>query len=203
MASRIVREFEALLEEMELELMLGEKNKWIEMTPSEVAKSPKLAQSLFDLIQNAYAGIGGHFKIRSPQDLIGGNLSVITATDIDDDPEPDAVIPAKQKTGGTKLTGLGHDGAAASKTVVLQKYADQLKINVFSELSGALAAIMLRRYNIPSIDDEAKVRKIVGKDLEWVGEHPSGKFPGNNGWFKRSIGGNTEMKIIVGSPTGV
>ncbi len=175
--------------------------KWVDL-PS-LKNDPKTAKELFKLVQNAYRKIGGHLKVKSPMDLMGGKITVIGAIDLDSDTEPDAVKLAKRKVGGTKSVGMGHDGSPAAKKAVVAKTAQDLKTKgFFAEMSDAIAHIMLTKHHVKSVNDEKKVRKILkGKDIEWVGAHPDGKYPRNPGWYYRVIGGSRHLKIMLGLPT--
>jgi hypothetical protein len=45
-----------------------EKNKWIYLTDDE---KEEFAEEIFDLVNTAYAPIGGHPNYKSPQDVMG------------------------------------------------------------------------------------------------------------------------------------
>ncbi len=179
---------------------IGAKNKWVSLTLAQVKADPKLQDALFGLVQNAYAPIGGHLKIKSSQDLVSGEVSVIAAIDLDQDDEPDAVSIAKKKPAGLKSVGMGQDGTSTAKSAVVKRKATELKTGMYSEMSDKIAHIMLTRHSVPSIDDEARVAKVLGKKIEWVGAHPDGKYPKNKGWYRRTIGGKLKMKILLGTP---
>jgi hypothetical protein len=82
---------------------------------------------------------------------------------------------------------------------MLKLKADELnKPGNIAEVSDALAHVLITRFNIPFVNDEEKVKNILKKDIEWVGENPNGKYPGFDGWYKRKIGNKEKMKIMVG-----
>lgn len=179
----------------------GVKGRWKKVKPADLKKNPELADEFFKLLSTAYKPIGGHAKIKSPAHLIGGEVSVITAIDIDSDPEADAVSFGKKKGPGVKSVGMGHDGSRPAKDKVLAYKGQQLKAGKqYAEMSGAIAHIMLTRYGVQSVDDEKTVEKILGKKVDWIGKHPDGKYPNNPGWYTRSIGGKDHMKILLGVP---
>ena len=76
-------------------------------------------------------------------------------------------------------------------------------------MSDKLAAILINKYKVPVVEDENKIRQILGdgKVQEFSGVHPdvkTGKLterdaPGK-GWYKRIIGGHPHWKIMVGNP---
>ena len=56
---------------------------------------------------------------------------------------------------------------------------------------------------VPYVADEESARRLLpGKDIEWVGKHPDGKYPGYDGWYYRMLGGKKHMKIMLGRPNG-
>lgn len=178
------------------------KGKWKTVPVSVVKKDLALAKEILDRVNTAYASIGGHAKIRSVQD-VAKEAAIIHAIDLDDDPEMDAVSLAKKKPAGHKSIGLGHDGSGAAKKAVLKHKAAEMKAGkLYGEVSGAMAHILLTKHGIPSVNDAEKVKKILRKDIEWVGAHPDGKYPKNPGWYRRKIGGKVHMKILVGFPKG-
>jgi len=181
---------------------LKTKDKWVKVTLGDMKKNPDLVDELFGLIKTAYASIGGHIKFRVPEDLISGNLRIV-AIDYDADPDPEAMSVAKKKPSGLKSVAMGHDGSRKAKDVSLAKKGKELKSGMFSEMSGAMAHIMLSKFNVPSINSKAAVEKVIGKKIEWIGEHPGGKYPDHPGWYKRKIAGGDHMKILLGTPAGV
>jgi hypothetical protein len=60
------------------------------VTPS-ASDLEDVKQTLFDLISNAYAPIGGHVKFKSPDDVKDPDLTYWMVADIDADPEIDVV----------------------------------------------------------------------------------------------------------------
>ena len=96
------------------------------------------------------------------------------------------------------------DGGAEAKKAILDKAGRELKTaGFYSEMSDALAHIMLTKYGAPSIDDQATVEKVLGKKVQWVGAHPKGKYPDHPGWYIRKLGGEggkEHMKILLGKP---
>jgi len=178
------------------------KNKWVKMSLGQLKKSPELVDELFKLLTHAYKDIGGNAKLASPAALVSGEIQIFQAVDIDDDPEADAAIFSKKRAGGVKGVAIGHDGTSAAKGAALKQMGKDLKVSGhYAEVSGAMAHILARKGGVPSVNDEAKVRKILkGKDIEWIGAREG--WPKNPGWFRRKIGGTTLTKLIVGLPIG-
>ncbi len=178
------------------------KNKWIKLSPIE---RKEYAKNLISIVQNAYKEIGGHFKVQSLSDVLNdGEYDVWMAIDNDQPDDIDAVSFGKRTKFGIKSGGMGQDGDSSAKKAVLDYKAKELKGNgYYSEMSGKMAEIMLNKFNCPFVDNEEDVEKVIGKKVEWFGEHPQGICKGKNGWYKRSVSGHTEIKILIGHPTGI
>ena len=180
------------------------KGEWVEVPASDIKHDPEnidLTNEFYTLISTAYSGLGGHFDFQSPAD-IPSDHDWWAAVDLDDDPDPDALRIGKKKPKGYKLTASGHDGSRAAKLAYLDKTADLLFTDGhYAEMSDAIAHIMITRYKAPVVADEATVRKVLGKEITWIGPHPEGKYPGFDGWYEREIGGeHLHMKIMLGKP---
>lgn len=204
-----------------LEVKLNEK-KWadfnapkgatIDLSPADFEDSDSderdLDDEIFDLIQTAYAdvelepGTYGNAKVRSPSDLPAG-YTVMQAADIDDDPEPDFFRGGKMRGGRYKLGIVGHDGSKAAIQKYLEQSAEKLKAGAIAEMSGAIAHIMITRYGVPAVTSQEEVEAMLGKPVEWIGKHPEEKRAerygtSHEGWYNRSIGGSSHMKILLG-----
>ena len=185
-----------------------DKGEWREFSPSEIESSRDpvnvdIAEELFALIDNAYKSIGGNFDFKSPADL-PGNSDYWTAIDLDDDPEPDAVVIGKSRAPGLKYTAAGQDGERPSINSMLAKSADMLKTQgTYGEFSKGLAHRMIATYNAPHVSDPEVVQAVLGpsKPIQWLGAHPEGKYPGVDGWYTRTIKNKPgELKIMLGNP---
>jgi hypothetical protein len=171
--------------------------------PLDGEEKKKTQQDLFDLISNAYSSIGGHVKFKQPSDVLDPELDFWRAADIDDDPELDVVYFGKKTPFGVKHTGIGHDGDRGNiKNLLIRKSSELKSPGNYVEISGAAYDSFVDKGGVPVIDDEEKVRAILGPkrgaELEWHGEHPSGKKPGN-GWYTRTIGGKKLTKTLAGN----
>lgn len=181
------------------------KNKWFDIPVGDIKTDPEnvdITDELFALIQKSYAPIGGHVDFQKPEDL-PSNHTHWTAIDVDADPEPDALRVGKKKSGGLKMTAGASDGSPEGKKAYVEKSAELLNIpGNYGELSGAIAHIMITRYNVSFVNNPEDVQKLLGKEIEWVGEHPSGKYPNHPGWYIRTLGKEKHMKIMMGKPHG-
>jgi tRNA nucleotidyltransferase/poly(A) polymerase len=179
------------------------KNKWEDVPAEELAvhrKEVDIDDEVLDLISTAYAPIGGNLKIKKPEDLPGG-YEFFDTVDVDEDPQPDGVIFGKYKDGRLKIGGRGHDGADG-KNPTSQHMFDLLKRKgTFVETSGAPAWLAFKA-GVNAVTDEAKVRAILKKPIEWLGPHPNRNFgPDSDGWYYRKIGksGAKHLKIMMGN----
>ena len=196
------------LNEKKWEDLDTDKGQWTEIDPADIKASRDplnvdLSDQLFDLIQTAYAPIGGNYDYKNSGQL-PGDEDVWVAVDLDDDPEPDALRGGKRKSAGTKLSVAGHDGSKAGKDAYINKTAELLsQSGHYAEMSKSIAHIMLKYYNVPAVEDSEKVQSILGidKPINWLGEHPEGKYSGINGWYTREVAGNKDvLKIMLGNP---
>ena len=165
------------------------KNKWVYLTQDE---KEEFAIELFNLIDNAYASIGGHPNYKSPSDVMGAERgSDYMVIDLDDDPEFDAVKVSKKRTAGNKSVAMGHDGTKPAKSAAVNITALLLKQpGHFVEVSGVLKDI-LKAKGAPIVTDEDIIRKVLkGKEIEL----------NDDGSYQREIGGKVFTKMLMGKP---
>ena len=165
------------------------KNKWKPFSKLEIGD---IQDELFNLIQNAYANIGGHPNYKSPGDLPaeGDEFDII---DLDSDPGIDAVSVIKEKPPGHKMVAMGHDGSQAAKSNVIAHKVEQLKQQgYYVEVSGKMKDILLGKGLQPITDEETVRKALPGKEIKWNGD----------GTYTRSIGksGVQHTKMLFGKP---
>ena len=179
----------------------GKKRKWNRAPLHMLGKDNDVTSDIFDIIQKTYAPIGGHVDFKTAKDL-PSDFSQWLVTDIDKDPELDAVTFAKGAPGGQKLTGTATDGSPAAKKIMLNKINKVLRTKGnYGEVSDAIAHVLIKKFKIPYVESEDKVRQLLpGKKFTWVGANPNGKYPDYIGWYRRDLGGSSHLKIMVGSP---
>ena len=167
-------------------------------------------QNLFDLVQQTYEPIGGHFKISSPDSLDRYVFWVVK--DVDEDPEIDVAILGKPDTAGQKMGAAANDGTPAASSAYKEKSAE-LRAggsingvgNWWGEVSGKPAYAMLKR-GAQAVEDEAKVAQLLsGDDYVFHGEHPDPNAPplfkSVKGWYTKKFGDKSSTKIILGNPS--
>ena len=161
------------------------KNTWFPLSKGEIKD---VEEEILDLIQKAYAPIGGHPNYKSVSDLAGSDYEII---DLDDDPELDAVTVTKQRAGGTKHVGIGHDGTSQGKRGAIGRTIDKLdEPSNYIEASGAIENI-LRKANVTQVTDEETIRKALkGKEIEMY----------DDGSYNRGLGGKKYRKTMWGKP---
>lgn len=162
-------------------------------------KHPEIAPEIFDLIQTAYSEIGGFLKIKSPNDILNNSeWTYWEGIDIHNDPDFDIVFFGQKTQYGLKFSGVGHDGSSNAKRSYLQSNATLLKKpGFYIEVSGKLADILIGKFGVPVVTDQEQVEKVLGKEVEWIGEKPGSPA---EGWYTRSIAGHPHSKILVGRP---
>jgi hypothetical protein len=165
------------------------KGKWVGLNDKETEEEK---DTIFDLINNAYAQIGGHPNYNSPDNVTGseGNADYVVI-DLDDDPEIDAVSVSKEKPAGTKYVATGHDGSRAAKSAMINHKAKNLKSSgYFIEVSGKIKDILVAK-GVPVITDKETIERVMkGKDIKL----------NDDGSYERSIGGQKHTKILLGNP---
>ena len=162
-------------------------NDWRPLTSAEVQDGK---DDLFKMIDNAYAPLGGHPNVKNADDVksAADGYEVI---DLDDDPEDDAAIMTKQRAGGTKLVGMGHDGSKPARSAAVAKTVSTLnKKGYYIEVSGKILDI-LKAKGVAIVNDEETVRAALkGKDIKWHGD----------GSYDRNLGGTVHRKVMMGKP---
>ena len=162
------------------------KNRWQPLSPGELEDVEK---DILDLIKNAYGPIGGHPNYKTVSDLAGSDYEII---DLDDDPNIDAVTVTKQRSGGTKHVGMGHDGTSPSKRGAISHTINSLYFpGNYIEASGKVADILMNA-NATQVTDEDTIRKALkGKEIKMY----------DDGSYDRVLGGKKYRKLMFGKPT--
>jgi hypothetical protein len=166
------------------------KDQWVDLDKKE---TEEFSGDIFDLINTAYASIGGNLNYSSADDVTGAqgdsNYEVI---DIDDDPEIDAVIVSKKKEAGNKIAAMGHDNSSTAKSKTITKQVDLLKTpGNYVEVSGRIKDILLAK-GVPVVTDKATIEKVMGKKAMDIQD---------DGSYTRYIGGKETRKILLGKPS--
>jgi hypothetical protein len=165
------------------------KGQWVDLDKKE---TEEYSDDIFDLIDTAYASIGGNLNYKSPNDVTGAegdaNYEVIN---IDSDPKPDAVLVSKRKEAGNKLAAIGHDGTSDAKSKSLDKQVDMLsKPGNYVEVSGKIKDILLSK-GVPVVTDKTTIEKVMaGKAIDIQ----------DDGSYTRYIGSKETQKILLGRP---
>jgi hypothetical protein len=162
-----------------------QKNQWFQ--PSNL---DEFREQIFQLISNAYSNIGGNIKFRSVSDVNNSSGQYFKVIDVDNDDEIDSVLVYKSRPSGNKGVAMGHDGSRLAVHTALYKTTTDLKKEFYYiEASGKLAEILNSR-GVPVITDEKVVKKVLSKDIEWLGD----------GFYNREIAGKKIKKSLFGVP---
>jgi len=169
--------------------LFNKKGKWIELNNEK----DKIKNNLYDLVTTAYSFDNGHVSV--PNSEAVNNLQYWEAADINDDPFADVVIFGRTSPSGIKISGIGHNGNSYSKKQVVQHLAQVLNSYGFwIEVSDRLAEVLLKRYNVPVIDNQQDVEKVLGYPIKkWLGD----------GWYTRVVNNENKItkEILVGKPS--
>jgi len=185
------------------------KGQWVLLQSGDPTRE-QVKQSLYDMVQQTYAGIGGHFKITEPNSLDRYVYWIVQ--DLDDDPDADVAIMGKPDVSGNKLGAAANDGSSAAAQAYKNKSAE-LRAggsvggvgNWWGEVSGKPAYAMIKR-GARAVEDEAKVAQLLaGDDFIFHGEHPDPNadpmFRRVRGWYTKRFGDKSSTKIILGNPS--
>ena len=161
------------------------KNKFVKLDRKDI---DDFAPSLLDLIKTAYGHIGGHFEFSNVDEFKKTNLDYWVATDVDDDPDADALIGGKTTQAGTKITVGGQDGSKVGKIAMIRKMKELLEEKGFyTEMDKELA----QKIGVEPIKSLRTIKKVLGKDdIEYIGK----------GLYSRNISGHKKEKVLVGIP---
>lgn len=165
------------------------KNQWVDIDNKE---KKEYADDIFNLINTAYASIGGNLNYKSADDITGAEGDAdYEIIDIDEDPGIDAVIVSKSKGAGKKLAAMGHDGTSIAKSKSINKQVDLLKTpGNYIEVSGVIKDILLAK-GVPVVTDKSTIEKVMGDKAIDIQK---------DGSYTRFIGGKKTQKILLGKP---
>ena len=165
----------------------------------DAKKYPELADEFYDLISTAYAEIGGHAKIKSPNDVFSDpDWNYWEGVDIHGDNDFDVIMFGQKTNYGIKYSGVGHDGSSPAKRAYITARGKELqKLGYYIEVSGKIAQILLEKYDVPAVTDIKIIEKVLGKKVDFIGTLEG--MPGN-GWYSRMLGGHNHNKILLGRP---
>jgi hypothetical protein len=165
-------------------------------------KHKDLEEEFFELISTAYAEIGGHAKVRKPGDVFSDpDWNFWEGIDIHGSSDFDIIMFGSKTRYGIKYAGVGHDGSNYAKRTYIKSRGQELhKLGFYVEASGKIAEILIRSYNVPVVDNQEEVEKVLGKPVEWNGKNPENPGSPGDSWYTRVIGGHKHAKILLGRP---
>jgi hypothetical protein len=181
------------------EIFKPKRGKRIQFDPKN---HPELSSEFFDLISVAYQSIGGHAKIKSPNDVFSDpDWNWWQGVDLHGTDDFDLIMFGSKTRYGVKFAGVGHDGSKDSKREYIKSRAEDLmKPGYYVEVSGKLAQILIDDYGCPQVKNQRDVERVLGKKVDWKGTCPDNPSLPGNGWYVRLIGGHPHTKILIGRP---
>ena len=167
------------------------KNQWV--IDISNADKTEVGSDLISLVQTAYSNIPQGSFVNSIKDVIPSDWNIV---DWDQDPDVDACVfyrnsrPAETWS-GSKIQGVGHDGARGSKDRAIQKVQTLLqKPGWWIESSDAMRAVLLK-LNAVAITDEAFLQRLFNDpDLRMINENT----------YTRKINSATITETVFGHP---
>jgi hypothetical protein len=165
------------------------RDKWVNLSDKEKGE---YADDIFNLINTAYAPIGGNVNYKSAADVLGAEADAdYEVINIDDDPEIDAVSAYKKQPAGNKLAAIGHDGSPIAKSKIINHYANLLKQKgYYLEVSGKLKDILLTK-GAPVVTDPEIIKKVLkGKEVKM----------NDDGTYERYLAGECVLKLCLEIP---
>ena len=207
-----MKSYRDYLNESSENIMNLKKGKWSQFDPKDLTDEEKaeLSPEFLELINTAYAPIGGHVNYKKKEDIFKkAKINVWKGVDLHGSPDVDLITFGAKTKYGIKWVGVGHDGESDSKKGYIAKKAEDInKTGGYSELSGGISQIMIVKFGVPTVNNKEDVEKVLGKEIRWVGKHPDADKPGRegikgDGWYERELGGKKHLKILVGKPKGV
>ena len=137
--------------------------KWVRQSLSSIDK--RIMKELFRMYKAVYSAEEMQLSAFSASEL-QSSYEAVMLIDIDKDPMPDAFI----FTRGQQVKLLATDGQGLSKSLVIKKAVAMVRQGYRLEASKKMETIMKAK-GAPVIDDEQRVRKLVGgKFLKWLGD---------------------------------
>lgn len=183
---KILRE---TVDEKTFQDIFNQKDRWVELSSGD---KENLKHNLYDLVNTAYSFDNGHVSVPNPDSV--KNLQFWTAADIDNDPLADVVVFGRKSPVGIKISGIGHNNEPYPRKEVVRHLAEILNTDGFwIEVSDRLAEVLLKRYNVPIIDNQEDAERVLGRPIQkWLGD----------GWYKRVVNkaGDVATEILVGKP---
>lgn len=177
----------------ELDEVVLTPNKW-HIVASNADKS-ELSDKLISAVQLAYAETPKGSFVNSLNDVLPSDWHVL---DIDSDDDIDAAIFTRKNRSneswqGTKIQGIGHDGARISKQRMLEKLSELLnKPGVWIEASGAMRAVLLKR-QANLVTDVTVLNKLFGK-VRMIDKHTYQRKLANGEIITDTVFGNPNIK---------
>jgi hypothetical protein len=181
------------------EIFKPKRGKPVQFDPT---KHPELKDEFFNLITIAYSAIGGHAKVKSPDDVFSDpDWNWWEGVDIHGTEDFDLIMFGSKTRFGVKFAGVGHDGSKQAKREYIKSRAEDLmKPGFYIEVSGKLAEILINDYRCPQVTAEEDVERVLGKVVDWKGKCPDDPNMPGEGWYIRKIGGHPHAKIMLGKP---
>ena len=189
----------------ELESKLGKKNIAVDISVNSKIADDVL-DDIADMVKVSYKSIGGFPSLESAEG-IRSRMTNAYLIDVDEDPEPDAVVLYYDAGDYKKASAVASDGTGQGKSAVRGLMKDLLtKPGYWVEASGAAANIAIKKLNLPFVSDPKLAAYLANfggtreTNVEWLGANIKDNM-GADGWYSRDHWNGRIVKIIIGNVT--
>ena len=191
------------LTEKEVNSKIGVKNSAVDVKLSS-KMGDDIAGDIADMVKVSYEAIGG-FPSLETADGVKSSMTNAFVIDIDEDPEPDAVVLYYDAGDNKKASAIASDNSRPGKNAVRGIMSDLLtKPGYWIEASGAAAYIGIAKLGLPYVKDPELAAYLANfggareTNVEWLGDKTS-KNMGADGWYSRDHWNGRITKIIIGN----
>lgn len=159
---------------------------WDDVSKSQMGDRDR--DRLWHIHRLSYDAVGN--PVKSLSELLA-EYELFWVVDVDGDRFIDAFIAYKRTPAGKKIGLGGSDGTPVTKRILVRQTMTLLKQpGWYAELSHKAAEIA-ESSGVPKVQDEATVRAVLKKDIEWLG----------GGKYRRNITGiGSVVKSMFGNP---
>lgn len=182
-------------------LVVAAKIEEIECRGADSDRAQELAPAVLELVNGAYAGVGGHVNVRDVHSLFRFDKWFVH---LDAQGKPNvAVLANKRRNDSYKVSVLATDSSGEAKAALMTVADDVLKRHGYwSEIPYQYAARLASR-GIHMVESEEEVRLLLGRRIdpsfEWYGKHPTKPNLNGAGYYGRAYAGATSIRAIVGN----
>jgi len=165
-----------------------ERKKWIKAPPKQFDQNQQ--EQVWNIYDLSYSKVGKHISSKSE---LMNKYDLFWVVDVDGDEEIDAFVSYSTTPHGKKIGLIGSDGSKEGRNAMMLKGAELLLDHGwYAEVDSRFARLLKKRLGVNHIEDEATVRMVIQKPLEWDDKKKS---------YTRNLEGKGLVeKYLVGLP---